>query len=223
MEVKLLSHSLNAEKICAAAAKGCYSQEGSSEIFENISNERMEKVLKNVIKRGHVSVIEHANFTFSISGVSRALTHQLVRHRIASYSQQSQRYVTYDDIDFVIPPSIQSNENISQKFRDHITQSFKFYKELVKNGIEAEDARFIFPNATCTAITVTMNARELLHFFRMRTCTKAQWEIREMAEKMLELVKNVAPTIFENAGPSCVVSGICPEETPCSRLQNLRI
>jgi len=219
MIVKLLSHSINALKTCAAAANGCYSKESSAEIFENMDEIKAEKLLKKIIKLGHVSIIEHANFTFSISGVSRSLTHQLVRHRIASYSQQSQRYVKYDNIDFVIPNSIKNNKKTHGKFVNYIKLASKIYRELVEMGVKSEDARFILPNATCTAITVTMNARELLHFFKLRTCTKAQWEIREMAEKMLIEVKKISPIIFENAGPKCISEKKCLESKPCGRLQ----
>ena len=160
-------------------------------------------------------MLEHASFTFSISGVSRALTHQLVRHRIASYSQQSQRYVRLENPDFVIPESIRSDKIAREKYIKFIEYAWKVYRYLLKKGIPKEDARYVLPNATTTHITVTMNARELHHFFRLRCCMRAQWEIRKIAYMMLEEVKKVAPIIFKNAGPPC---DNCPEpDFPCDK------
>ncbi|NIQ06822.1 MAG: FAD-dependent thymidylate synthase, partial [Candidatus Korarchaeota archaeon] len=161
---------------------------------------------------GHVSVIEHASFSFSIEGVSRAMTHQLVRHRIASYTQQSQRYVAYDTSDqYVVPPSLDDNPVAKKIFDKTVTRISEAYRELLDLGIPREDARFILPNAARTNIIVTMNARELLHFFNLRCCIRAQWEIREVANEMLKQVKEVAPALFNDAGPSCVKFGYCPE------------
>jgi thymidylate synthase (FAD) len=143
--------------------------------------------------------------------VSRALTHQLVRHRIASYNQQSQRYVKFDNnFEYITPPSIERNKDAKKKFDNLISNMHNLYKELLDSGVEAEDARYILPNASETKIIVTMNGRELLNFFTVRCCNRAQWEIRSMAIKMLKLVKKVAPVIFEKAGPSCL-RGPCPE------------
>jgi thymidylate synthase (FAD) len=161
---------------------------------------------------GHVSVIEHANFTFSLEEVSRALTHQLVRHRIASYTQQSQRYVTYDTLkEYVTPPSIADKPEAKKIFDETLENISKTYQKLLEMGIQKEDARYILPNAAKTNIIVTMNARELRHFFNLRCCARTQWELREVATEMLRQVKKVAPSLFENAGPNCVELGFCPE------------
>ncbi|MCK4483143.1 FAD-dependent thymidylate synthase, partial [Candidatus Bathyarchaeota archaeon] len=171
-----------------------------------------KRIIRRVTGYGHVSVIEHASFTFSIESVSRAMTHQLVRHRIASFTQQSQRYVTYDTLEkYVTPPSVADKTEAKKIFDETLERISETYKELLKLEIPKEDARFILPNAAKTNIIVTMNARELRHFFNLRCCVRAQWEIREVATEMLKRVKKVVPTLFENAGPSCVKLGYCPE------------
>ena len=165
---------------------------------------------------GHLSVIEHANFTFSVEGVSRALTHQLVRHRIASYSQQSQRYVSMNRASYIIPPSIALDPDAKKEYEALMNQIWKAYAELAQK-VPKEDARYVLPNACNTNITVTMNARELTHFFSLRCCRRAQWEIRKMAWLMLLEVRQVSPILFENAGPGCV-RGPCPEgEYSCDK------
>jgi thymidylate synthase (FAD) len=166
--------------------------------------------LGNPLASGHHSVIEHASYTFSIEGVSRALTHQLVRHRLASFSQQSQRYVNMKEADFVMPPTIAADPVLEARFRALMEQIWKEYQALAEK-VPVEDARYVLPNACTTNITVTMNARELWHFFELRTCNRAQWEIRQMADQMLALVQEVSPFIFKNAGPPCISRGKCPE------------
>ena len=161
---------------------------------------------------GHTSVIEHTSFTFAISEVSRSLTHQLVRHRIASYAQQSQRYVNFTDPCFVIPPTIKKNEKMKKTYEQTMQTIWEKYNKLLAMNIPAEDARYILPNATYTNIIVTMNARSLLNFFELRCCLHAQWEIRTLANKMLHLVKKEAPLIFKNAGTSCKTKNYCPEQ-----------
>ncbi len=212
MKVKLLAHTPNSDRIATASAFSTVSEDGASALIETVDDEKMRKVLKNIVGRGHHSVIEHASFTFSVEGVSRACTHQLVRHRIASYSQQSQRYVKYDNPSFIVPHTIEKNEDAKKIFDKSLSNMIGDYKKLLEMGIPAEDARFLLPNATPTNIVITMNARELMHFFSLRCCYRAQWEIREMADAMLKEAKKAAPAIFENAGPSCVRLGFCPEK-----------
>lgn len=214
MKVNLVAYTPNPEETCAAAAQTSFKAEGPTELFENITKEKAEKILRKVIGYGHHSVIEHASFTFAVDEVSRALTHQLVRHRIASYTQQSQRYVkisTNDKDWYVLPKSLRNaSEDEKKKFSERMRQIAAWYEEAAK-GMPSEDARFYLPNACKTNITITMNARELIHFFSLRCCARAQWEIRELADEMLKQAKRVAPVIFENAGPSCVQLGYCPE------------
>ena len=212
--VKLIQYTPNPDKTCAAAALGCYSEEASMDIIETLTEEKVQKILRRTVDSGHHSVIEHATFTFSVKGVSRTLTHQLVRHRIASYSQQSQRYVKLETPTFVTPPLIEGNIENHKKYNEFMKYAWKTYNELISNGVNPEDARFVLPNATTSNITITMNARELHHFFKLRCCLRAQWEIRQMAEIMLAQVKEVAPLIFENAGPPC---NECQETTPCEK------
>jgi thymidylate synthase (FAD) len=211
MKVNLIKYTDEPEKAVAVAARLCYSPVGADELIDKLSREKIEKLVRFVIESGHHSTVEHVSFTFAIEGVSRALTHQLVRHRVASYSQQSQRYVKFrDGFEYITPPSIKEDKECAEKFDKMISDIHDFYKYLLDKGIEAEDARYILPNASETKIIVTMNGRELLHFFAVRCCNRAQWEIRELAIKMLKLVKKAAPVIFENAGPPCL-KGPCPE------------
>ena len=209
MKVVLLNYTKDPDQICAAAAQSCYSEKPASELFEETSGERAKKMIKKVADMGHLSVVEHAYFTFSIEGVSRALTHQLVRHRIASYSQQSQRYVNMDKAMYVVPPSIASDPEAKAAYTKAMDEAWAVYRKLAKK-VEKEDARYVLPNACHTNITVTMNARELWHFFSLRCCKRAQWEIRAVAWRMLQEAKKAAPILFESAGPGCY-RGPCPE------------
>jgi thymidylate synthase (FAD) len=211
MKVKLVKYTPEPEKTVAVAARLCYSPAGGEELFENLNNEEAQKLVRFVVKSGHLSTTEHISFTFAIEGVSRALTHQLVRHRLASYNQQSQRYVKFfENFEYITPPSVRNNGRVYGKFDSMIKSIHSFYEEMLAAGVEAEDARYILPAASETKIIVTMNGRELLHFFTVRCCNRAQWEIKELAIAMLKLVKKVSPVVFENAGPNCL-RGPCPE------------
>uniref|UniRef100_A0A831UCL2 Flavin-dependent thymidylate synthase n=1 Tax=Geobacter metallireducens TaxID=28232 RepID=A0A831UCL2_GEOME len=223
MKVTLLQHTPDPELAVALAARLCYSPIGIDELRERISRSDVSAFLDKIMSLGHQSVLEHASFTFGIEGISRATSHQLVRHRIASYSQQSQRYVTHtEQFSAVIPPSIAERPELAARFKSQLKALHETYAELYEAGIPAEDARYILPNAAETKIIMTMNARELLHFFGLRCCERAQWEIRAMAVEMLRLLKNVAPTIFRDAGPGCV-AGPCPEGTmTCGKIVEVR-
>ena len=205
MRVKLLAYTQNAEAVCAAAGKSCYSEKSSMVL---VDEPNPGKVLSKIVGMGHHSVIEHAVFTFSIEGVSRSLTHQLVRHRVASYSQQSQRYVSMTEPTYVVPETI-TDEGMKKEYEEMMDSIWKFYNRLAET-IPPEDARYVLPNACTTNITVTMNARELLHLFSLRCCNRAQWEIRHLADEMLKQCKEVYPVIFKDAGPPCL-RGPCPE------------
>ena len=220
MNVELLYCTPDPERAIATAARLCYAPVGAKELMETMSDEQVDKVLNTILGSGHFSTLEHASFTFAIDGVSRALTHQLVRHRIASYSQQSQRYVKEHDFETIVPASIAKNPAAKAKFDALMTEIQDLYNEFTEAGVPAEDARYILPNAAETKIVCTFNARSLLNFFSLRCCTRAQWEIRALANEMLRQVKEVAPVIFENAGPTCVSEGVCHEgEMSCGRLQ----
>jgi len=197
VKVTLIAHTPGPDRLAAVAARVCYSHQGAEEIIESIENNTIERRVKVCVEKGHHSVLEHAVFTFSIEGISRVTSHQLVRHRIASYSQQSQRYVKMkgEEPEYVTPPSVA--ERFSFNFERTMEYCYKTYQAMLKDGIPSEDARYILPSAMCTNILVTMNARELLHFFKLRCDKAAQWEIREMACKMRKLVREVAPVIFE--------------------------
>jgi len=209
MKVNLISHTPNPDRTCAEAAYTTISSKGLSEI-EKLPEDKVKKILKQVVSKGHHAVLEHAQFTFSIEGVSRVLTHQLVRHRIASYCQQSQRYVKFDKLEYILPRTIKGEAR--DKYEKTMDTLLKQYKDLVDSGVPAEDARYIFPNAAKTNIVVSMNARALHNFFNLRCCLRAQWEIQELAYKMLAEAKKVAPIIFEDAGPYCKLLGFCREK-----------
>ena len=204
------------------AARLCYSPSGAAELAEKLSDAEVQKMVRKMVKLGHASTIEHVSFTFGIEGVSRVLTHQLVRHRIASYDQQSQRYVAAHGFQYITPPTIRENPAARAKYDALIEKIRATYDELTELGIPKEDARYVLANATETKILVTMNARSLLHFFNLRCCLRAQWEIRALANQMLAEVKKVAPTLFHNAGASCVNTGRCPEgEMTCGHFAEM--
>lgn len=211
IKVKLLEYTPEPERVVAMAARLCYSASGAEELAEKMTPEQVEKLVGKIVKMGHASTMEHVSFTFGIEGVSRVLTHQLVRHRLASYSQQSQRYVAEHDFEYILPPSIADKPEARERFEKLMADIRTAYDELSDMGVPREDARYVLANATETKVVVTMNARSLMHFFNLRCCNRAQWEIRELAYKMLEQAKEVAPLLFKNAGASCVATGHCPE------------
>lgn len=230
LNVVLLRHTPGPEEVVAMAAKLCYSPAGVEELKQKIEAADQAAFVERLASVGHLSPIEHVTFTFGIEGISRACSHQLVRHRLASYSQQSQRYVKEDAFDYIIPPSIRQDADASREFEAFMAEAQQRYTVIIKRleakGIKGEaanqDARYVLPNAAETKIVVTMNARELLHFFRVRCCNRAQWEIRAMAERMLSLVKDVAPTIFKKAGPGCLYAP-CPEgKMTCGKVEEVR-
>jgi thymidylate synthase (FAD) len=215
MNVTLIEHTPNPERTVALAARLCYSPTSIDDLREKLAASDIESFLDKIMSLGHHSVLEHASFTFGIEGISRVTTHQMVRHRIASFSQQSQRYVSHrEEFTSIMPDTIAENSEARQIFAFMSETVHKAYAQLIEMGIPAEDARYILPNATETKIIMTMNARELLHFFALRCCQRAQWEIREMSIEMLRILKTVAPIIFGQAGPGCV-SGSCPEGKFC--------
>ncbi|MDR0453550.1 MAG: FAD-dependent thymidylate synthase [Deferribacteraceae bacterium] len=221
-KVELLAFT-GGEKIAALAAKLCYSDASISDLTDAVAVSEQEKFLATLNRMRHHSVFEHISFTFGIEGVSRAFTHQLVRHRIASYSQQSQRYVAHTGgFDYIAPSSVAANTEALEKYNEIMNSIAGSYDKLAALGIPAEDARYLLPNACATKIIVTMNARELLHFFRLRCCERAQWEIRGVAVEMLKKVVSLAPSVFGLAGPSCV-SGACSEgRMSCGRASENR-
>lgn len=238
LKVKLIQYTPEPEKTIAAAAKLCYSSVGVENIMEDLNEENTTKFLNMLMSLGHQSPIEHVNFTFGVEGVSRSLSHQLVRHRIASYSQQSQRYVKLNQFEYIVPPAIEGNEEAKKIFINQMESDQKAYDKLVeilkkdyinnelneKNAEKKaiEDARYVFPNACETKVVFTMNARSLINFFNHRCCTRAQWEIRQMANEMLKEVKKIAPTLFKYAGPNCV-KGPCPEgKMTCGMVKEMR-
>jgi thymidylate synthase (FAD) len=212
MKVVLLRHTPDPDKTVALSARLCYSPVGVAELQEKMSDEDAARLVRMLVRMGHFSPIEHVTFTFAIEGVSRVLTHQLVRHRIASYSQQSQRYVKAHDFETIMPPAIAAIPEAKAKFETCMQNLQELYNDLTDNyGIANEDARYVLPNAAETKIVCTFNARSLYSFFNLRCCNRAQWEIRELAWKMLVECRKVAPILFEKAGPDCVAKGICKE------------
>ena len=217
MKVSLIRHTLYPEETVALAAKLCYSKSTIEDLKNKISQKDQSDFIEKLMSMWHESVLEHVSFTFGIEGVSRVLLAQLTRHRIASFSVQSQRYVSYENgFGYIIPQSIiELGNDAVNKYKtqmDTIESWYKDWQQALGNQGEKsnEDARFVLPNACETRIIVTMNTRELLHFFTLRMCNRAQWEIREMAEQMFLLCLEIAPSLFANAGPACI-RGACPE------------
>ena len=215
MKVKILAHTPEPEKLIAAAAKLCYSSSPVDEIMDGLTDEAVEKFLTKLVDMGHESPVEHVSFTFMIDGVSRALLAQITRHRLASFSVRSQRYVDESNFDYVTPPVLSENIHGLEKVMANIATEYQSIKRiLMDKGFTKEQAneqaRAILPNACATSLVMTMNARELMHFFNKRCCSRAQDEIRSVSDEMLRQCKEVAPILFKNAGAPCV-SGICPE------------
>ncbi|MCC8192971.1 MAG: FAD-dependent thymidylate synthase [Ruminococcus sp.] len=235
MQVTLLTYTPEPEKTIATAAKLCYSSSDIGSLREGLTQEKTESFISMLASIGHESPMEHVSFTFGIEGISRACSHQLVRHRIASYSQKSQRYVNEGGFEYITPPAIEQSGEAKEEFDKQMNALLESYnkiadiltkentKKLVADGMDEaealkkakklayEDARFVLPNACETKIVVTMNVRSLFNFFKHRCCNRAQWEIKAVADEMLRLCKSVAPHLFSNAGPSCVMTGRCPE------------
>lgn len=246
MKVSLIAYTPNPEKTVAAAAKMCYAAADVDTVMEGLTDEKVANFVDMLAKIGHESPIEHASFTFAIEGVSRALLAQITRHRIASYSVQSQRYVAEKNFEYVIPPEIEKDETAKEIFLNSMAKahedylkisevlSEKYVKEFLASGMEEkeakrkaqkkaiEDARFVLPNACDTKMVATFNARSLQNFFKHRCCNRAQWEIRELACEMLKLVKEVAPNLFKKSGPPCVY-GKCPEgKMSCGKMVEVK-
>jgi thymidylate synthase (FAD) len=231
LKVSLLEHTPMPEDLVALSARLCYSPIGIDKLKEKLSKNEKKKLIYLLRESGHLSPFEHVSFTFSVEGISRACSHQLVRHRLASYSQQSQRYVSEEKgFDFIVPPSIKENKETELIFLEAMGKAHEYYCRLLqkleekgyKGELARQDARFVLPNAAETKIIITMNARELLHFFRVRCCNRAQWEIRKLAIEMLKIVKKIAPSLFIDAGPACV-SGKCSEGNfSCGEAQKIR-
>ncbi len=246
MKVTLIAHTPEPEKVIAAAAKLCYSSSDISSIKEGLTEEKTASFIDMLASIGHESPMEHVSFTFGIEGVSRACTHQLVRHRIASYSQKSQRYVNENGFEFITPPEIEAVPEAKAEFERSmasLTESYnkiaellteKHKQDFLARGMDEkaaaskarkkanEDARFVLPNACETKIVVTMNVRSLFNFFKHRCCNRAQWEIKAVADEMLRLCCEAAPNVFKKAGPSCVMTGRCPEgKMSCGKMREV--
>ena len=215
--VYILAHTPEPDSLVAAAARICYSDVTAADLLVRESERLSQKLLEELWRSGHYSPFEHASFTFGVDGLSRVASHQLVRHRMASYSQQSQRYVKMDEAEVVKPPTIAASREANDLFERQIRAAHDSYRTLIEMGIPAEDARFVLPHGWETRIVVTMNARELHHFYDLRLCRRAQWEIRKLARLMLIESRKVAPAIFKLTGPSCVRTGICRESRPCGK------
>ena len=246
LKVSLIAHTPEPEKVVAAAAKLCYSNAHIDDLLDGLTPEKSADFVRMLARMGHESPTEHASFTFAIEGVSRSLLAQITRHRIASFSVQSQRYVRLDQFEYVTPPAVEEDPEGLAAFEQAMAEEAEHYRriaavlkeghirQLVAQGMDEEkaakkaekmaieDARFVLPNACTTKMIVTMNARSLQNFFHHRCCNRAQWEIRELAEQMFKLVYEVAPALFATAGPSCV-AGPCPEgKMSCGRADEVR-
>ena len=219
LRVTLLQHTPDPDRSVAIAGRLCYAPISAADLQSAMTDDEVAKLVRILVRSGHHSALEHASFSFAVDGVSRACTHQLVRHRLASYNQQSQRYVHFGGADsFVVPPKIAAHAEAAAIFLSAMDQVREAYDKLVGLGLAEgrtresvqEDARFVLPNAAETKIVVTMNARELRHFFKVRCCHRAQWEINALAWEMRTMARAVSPVLFEGTGPSCLY-GKCGE------------
>ncbi len=219
LEVSLIGMPSNLLDVIYTACRTCYSADGAVEIFNNIIDDKEKKLslIKRIISSGHYSTIEHIQLTFAINNISRAATHQLVRHRHMSFSQKSQRYVKEAEFDYIIPTAIEKNPELLEKFEAHMAQTSKLYAEFVEAGIKKEDARSILPNATASSIVTSLNLRELIHLANLRLCTRAQLEIRMCVAKMCKLVIEKEPWLAEHLVPKCERLGYCDEDNSCGR------
>jgi len=233
-KITLVRMTPDPDSAIAIGAKLCYASHTAHILQQD--KEQSDRLVGQLIQMGHLSPVEHVTFTFLVEGVSRCMTHQLIRHRIASYSQRSQRYVAHDSFDYVVPPQF---EGKAVKLDGRTVDAVEYFRETMETIAQRyaklndalgrqgessnEDARYVLPNACETKILVTMNGRELLHFFKERLCMRAQWEIRAVAEKMLVLLKQVCPGVFNGAGPKCIEKGGCPEGTmSCGRFTEIK-
>ena len=214
MKVTLITYTSEPEKVIASAAKLCYSSSDIETLMNGLTEEKIEAFIKRLTDLGHESPLEHCTFTFGIEGVSRALLAQLTRHRIASYSVKSQRYVKEGQFEYITPKSIEEDDMLFLEYIKLMKNIQNFYNSAIKRGIQPEDARYALPNACSTQLIMTFNIRSLLNFFELRCCNRAQAEIRQMADIMLDICKEIAPNIFAKAGASCV-RGKCKEGKMC--------
>ncbi len=219
LKVALLACTPNPQEIVAMSARLCYSESDISDLQKGVEEKDQSRYIKRLVDMGHLSPIEHCSFSFGIEGVSRALLAQITRHRLASFSVQSQRYVSKEQtegcFDYILPPAIEAlGDEAVREFDEQMmtmqTWYNKWHQRLGTGESSNEDARFVLPNACETRMVVTMNARELQHFFNLRCCNRAQWEIRALAWEMLKLAEQKAPALFSDAGPGCI-AGPCPE------------
>lgn len=219
LEVTLVAMPDNLLDIIYTACRTCYSADGAVEIYKNITDDKEKKLalIKRIISSGHYSTIEHVQVTFAINNISRAATHQLVRHRHMSFSQKSQRYVKEANFDYIIPTAIEKDSKLEEKFIAHMEATSKLYAEFVEAGIKKEDARSILPNATASSIVCSLNLRELIHLANLRLCTRAQLEIRMAVSKMCKLIIEKEPWLSEHLVPKCERLGYCDEDNSCGR------
>ena len=228
MKAVLIRHTLSPEEVVALGARLCYSKARVDDLLDKVEAKDQTEFVHKIMSMGHDSALEHASFTFGIEGVSRTLLAQITRHRVASFSVQSQRYVSYEkSFGYIVPPKIEAlgADAVAEFERqmDTMHQWYVQWQEKLGTGEGGnEDARFVLPGACETRMMVTMNVRELRHFFSLRMCSRAQWEIRALAAEMHRLCMEVAPTLFENAGPGCL-RGACPEgEKTCGKMLQIR-
>ncbi len=219
-EVKLISKPNNLLKTIYTACRTCYSADTPINIYDTADDEeKMLKLISRVISSGHYSTIEHIQISFAISNVSRACTHQLVRHRHMSFSQKSQRYVKEKgQFDYIIPPTIEKNPELKEKFEQFMSDISNKYQEFVEAGIPAEDARFVLPNATASSMVASLNLREMIHLANLRLCSRAQYEIRTLVKMMCDELSKLEPWLKDYLVPKCIRLGFCDEDKCCGRM-----
>ena len=224
MRVSLLQSTAEPDRTVAMAAHLCYSPSSIDDLSERMARDEVVRLIRLLRRLGHLSPFEHAHFVVGIEGLSRVASHQLVRSRIASYSQQSQRYIDQRGFDYVTPPSVRRDEKLNELYDRHMDASRELYQELRDRGVSREDARFVLPGAAGSNIIMSKNARAWLEWFELRTCTRSQWEIRILANRIMRLLRDAAPALFEVSGPPCVIQALCREgKKSCGRIDRMTV
>lgn len=221
MNVELLSWTPSPELLVAAAARLCYRDVSAVNLMQDLTAEDVDHLLDVVLSSGHLSVVEHVSFCFAVDGVSRVLTHQLVRHRVGvAFSQQSQRFVNVRDAGYIVPRSVSMRAELDERFRAVADAAIAAYRDLVDAGVPNEDARFVLPQAIATRLVMSVNLRELIHMYRLDACLRSQWEMRHLVNLMKREIRRVSPRLAHELKIKCFAQGYCDETVMCKELES---
>lgn len=219
MDVRLITWTPSPELLAAAAARLCYQDVSAVDLLKNFSPEEVDHLLDVILSSGHLSVVEHISFTFAIDGVSRVLTHQLVRHRVGvAFSQQSQRYATVREAECVVPHSIRADDELAVKVNVAMQAAMELYKRLLDAGVPNEDARYVLPQAIATRLVMTANLHALIQMYRLDACLRSQWEMRRLINALKREIRHISPRLARELKIKCFAQGYCDEARMCHEL-----